>query len=74
MEEALSDVCFQKISEASPFDLKSDSAVLYFGGLGQMDELLCQFPLPYTKKRRCFLHCWIVVSYKIPPGANLDTW
>lgn len=54
MEEALSDVCFQKISEASPFDLKSHSAVLYFGGLGQMNELLCQFPLPYTKKDGAF--------------------
>lgn len=50
MEEAESDVCFQKISEASPSGLKSDSAVLCFGGLGRMNELLCQFPLPYTKK------------------------
>lgn len=49
MEKTMSDVNFQKIMEASPSGLESNSAAFYFGGLGQMNGLLCPFPLLHTE-------------------------
>lgn len=39
-EKTMSDVDFRKIMEANPSGLESNSAAFYFGGLGQMNELL----------------------------------
>lgn len=47
----MSDVDFQKITEASPSGLESNSAAFYFGGLGQMNELLSVHFLSSTHKK-----------------------